>query len=193
MKRKAGIVFIICMLSLFCSACQVQNVTHGMNEGEHYDAVVSVKGNETEKSDSKQEELIRLKSEFDAITALLGKVDEEAAAMLGGGCENRTEDGYLVGRSYQTMLFDRECFVVTSYGEAETVEMIFAGLSGDDISGYKEKLDLLLGSKAVALSADETQQGLEEDENGWLWNVGKYAVTLYESEEAVSLDIVLNE
>lgn len=193
MKRKAGIVFIICMLSLFCSACQVQNVTHGMNEGEHYDAVVSVKGNETEKSDSKQEELIRLKSEFDAITALLGKVDEEAAAMLGGGSENRTEDGYLVGRSYQTMLFDRECFVVTSYGEAETVEMIFAGLSGDDISGYKEKLDLLLGSKAVALSADETQQGLEEDENGWLWNVGKYAVTLYESEEAVSLDIVLNE
>ncbi|MBQ7841194.1 MAG: hypothetical protein IJ390_12045 [Lachnospiraceae bacterium] len=193
MKRKAGIVFIICMLSLFCSACQVQNVTHGMNEGEHYDAVVSVKGNETEKSDSKQEELIRLKSEFDAITALLGKVDEEAAAMLGGGSETRTEDGYLVGRSYQTMLFDRECFVVTSYGEAETVEMIFAGLSGDDISGYKEKLDLLLGSKAVALSADETQQGLEEDENGWLWNVGKYAVTLYESEEAVSLDIVLNE
>ena len=121
------ILFLVLTAALL-GGCTPRNVTKGMAEGEAYDAVISVKGKQEEgapeaealdsdkvaseaetldpdKADSEAETLDPDKTASDsgellALAGLLGKTDDEAAEVFGGGEENRTEDGKQAGRSF---------------------------------------------------------------------------------------------
>lgn len=174
--KKLAMICMACAMAFCLAACGVHNVSRGQAEGEAYDAVISVKGR-----DESSKEL--LMDELSGLTELVGKDDETAAGLLGGGEENRTEDGaVLVGRNYRTELFGQECSVYTSYDEAALVSMVVAELPGQDAEGYSAMLTALFGEAAV----------FEDEETGEVsryWENGGYRFTLYEFEDAVSLDV----
>lgn len=176
-KKYAG-VCLACAVAFMLGGCTARNVTRGMEEGEHYDAVISVKGN-----GSAAEASENLYEQLKALSLLVGKTDEEACQMLGGGEENRTADGaVLVGRNYQAALFDQTCNVYTSYDEAGMVSLVIAELNGQETEKYERQLEALFG-EAVA-SEDESAE-----EKSRHWDDGGYRYTLNELEDAVSLDV----
>lgn len=206
--KKIAMICMACATAFCLAACGVHNVSAGQAEGEAYDAVISVKGREEAPQDGagtgKAEEVFSenagtgsglsfdagdeaakelLKNELSGLTKLVGKDDETAAGLLGGGRENWTEDGaVLVGRNYRTELFGRECSVYTSYDEAALVSVVVAELPGQDAEGYSAMLTALFGEAAV----------FEDEETGEVsryWESGGYRFTLYEFEDAVSLDV----
>lgn len=73
----------------FLNACSVHNVTKGMEDGERYDAVISVKGDAAKQESALAQQLKELRN-------MPGKTDEEAAVLYGGGAENRTADQRLL-------------------------------------------------------------------------------------------------
>lgn len=179
-RKKYTGACIACALVLMLSGCTARNVTRGMGEGEHYDAVISVKGKGSAAAEAASESLF---GQLKALTELVGKTDEEACQMLGGGEENRTADGaLLVGRNYQTVLFEQTCNVYTSYDEAGMVSLVVAELNGQEAETYGRQLEALFGEARA--SEDE-----ELEEKSWQWDDGGYRYTLNELEDAVSLDV----
>ena len=208
MKMKRAWIFALtCVMLLILNGCSAQNVTRGQADGEAYDAVVSVKGRK-EMSDSGENSrnaesleetaeekhtlsvgsgdktaLEELEEQLMGLTKLVGKEDEAAAGLLGGGAENRTEDGaVLVGRIYQTMLFGQKCSVYTGYDEADLVSVVVAELPGSDAAEYEAMFTALFGSASIA---EEEESG----ERSRYWENGGYRFTLYESDGALSLDV----
>lgn len=210
-NRKIKMVCLLCVLAVVLGGCSVRNVSRGQAEGEAYDAVISVKGRDeaaagsgsagggaeenAEVSDDVTEQkasdvtleddagLELLLEQMTALTELVGKDDETAAELLGGGEENRTADGaLLIGRSYRIELFGQECSVYTSYDEAGLVSVVVAELPGQDVESCKESLTELFGD--AVLSEDE-----EAEEKSWYWESGGYRFTLYEFDDALSLDV----
>lgn len=174
--RKTVIFCLIYLILSGLTGCTVKNVSRGQAEGEVYDAVISVKGNGTDV-------MKQLHGQLTSLTELVGKDDETAAGLLGGGEENRTEDGaVLVGRNYRTELFGQECSVYTSYDEAALVSMVVAELPGEDAADYEKQLSNLFGEATISEDA-------ETEEKSWYWENGGYRFTLYESDGAVSLDV----
>lgn len=203
--KRLSFFCLTCALVFCLSACSVHNVSRGQAEGEAYDAVISVKGkdeaaksgNEAEQDtavadttageekalpvDAEEEAAMeRLSQQLKALTELVGKEDDEASGLLGGGVENRTEDGtVLVGRNYRTELFGQESSVYTSYDEAGLVSMVVAELSGQ-AQEYEKLLTALYGEAAFLE---------EEEEQSWCWENSGYRFTLYEFEDGVCLDV----
>lgn len=174
-------------LLLFTGGCSVRNVTPGMGVGEAYDAVISVKGKDAPADASgayEEEETIRDTKDLESLRALLGKTDEEAAGLLGGGEENRTADGsLLIGRNYTAAFFGEECRIYTSYDENGAVFMALVQLPGEDAQKWQARLDAVTGKQAAF---SET----EEEGKRFQWQYEGCLVTLYEAEGAVSLDIM---
>lgn len=206
-KKYTGVCFA-CALALLLGGCSVRNVTRGMEEGEHYDAVISVKGNggadtagnadgsaASAEADSGREDgadegaasaeagAQRLYEQLRELSLLVGRTDEEAGQMLGGGEENRTADGtVLVGRNYQAALFDRTCSIYTSYDEAGMVSLVVAQLPGQNAEEYERQLEALFGEGRVLEDESMGEKSQQWDDSG-------YRYTLNESEDAVSLDV----
>lgn len=178
------------MIMFSLNACTVRNVTRGMEEGEHYDAVVSVKGKDNVSQTTgaaAQQGLQKDREQLAALMVLLGKTEEEAVSLMGEGTENRTADGsYLIGRNYKIGLFEEECNAYSSYDEDGKVGMVFVELPGTDIQEYEKQLEALFGIKG---SKEETDTETE----GWQWNVQGCVLHLYEADGAISLDLVLEE
>lgn len=192
MKHTHFLLAVLLTALLFAAGCRSRNVTQGMAEGESYDAVISVNaGKETAPEPSAETQEGGTKTPaaseggLSGLIALMGKTDEEASQMLGQGEENRTQDGnYLVGRIYQTTLFDRACSVYTSYGEDGTVELAVAQFSPEDASACRQGMEQLLGSGS-AFAAEE----LPEEGEGFFWIVENLTISLFISADSVNLDI----
>lgn len=193
--KKQKIIWIALAVLIFLNACGVRNVTRGMEEGEHYDAVISVKGNSAAPADEEAEtapadlgsqstgEPSEEKKQLEQLQAMLGREDEEAAGMLGGGEENRTADGsILVGRSYETELFGKAAHLYTSYDENGYVGMIFLEIAEGDAGQFLEILKEITGM--------EPEVPKDEEETGWRWQLQGCVLTLYEIEGMVSMDLV---
>ncbi len=191
MKRKLQKVMAAFLaagaLLLFTGGCSVRNVTPGMAEGEKYDAVISVKGKDAEPDAAgtlAEESADRDREDLAGLRMLLGKTDEEAAGLLGGGTENRTADGsLLVGRNYSAKFFGEECSIYTSYDEKGAVFMALVQLPGGLGQEWKARLEAVTGKQAVS---EET----EEEGQSFQWSYEGCLVTLYAAEGAVSLDIM---
>lgn len=175
-NRKIWMVCLLCVLAVMLGGCSVRNVSRGQAEGEAYDAVISVKGRDEAGTELLLEQLT-------ALTELVGKDDGIAAGLLDGGEENRTADGtILIGRSYRIELFGQECSVYTSYDEAGLVSVVVAELPGLDAESCKESITALFGD---AVPSDDA----ESEEKSWYWENGGYRFTLYEFDDALSLDV----
>lgn len=194
--KKITIGCLICALLLVLNACSVRNVTRGMEDGEHYDAVISVKG--AGKTDAADEGAEQLETETDRgsgqdlsetarqlkeLREMLGKTDEEAAALFGGGEENWTADkSILVGRNYEAGLFETEACIYTSYDENQTVGMIFVEMPDGDAGQLLKQIETALGQAPEEENAD--------GEKSWQWQMEDCVITLYEIEGTVSMDLV---
>lgn len=186
MKKQifSGIALAV-MFSL--SACSVRHVTSGMGEGEHYDAVISVKGNSAAQANPQGvEDAGQIPGEaqqLEQLLSLLSKEDKEAAVMFGGGRENRTADGsVLIGRSYETEIFGNAAHLYTSYDEGGRVGMIFLEIPDGDAAYFLETLSEITGTKPEVLE--------ETEGSGWQWQLKDCTLTLYEIEGVVSMDLV---
>lgn len=194
MKKQCFLgIALMTMLSL--NACSVRNVTRGMSEGEHYDAVITVKGNSAAPADKQTAEVSEQIVDLDAgsgnepaqqleqLRSLLLKSDEEAAGMFGGGEENRTADGrILVGRNYETQLFGTDAQLYTSYDENQKVGMVFAEFPDGDARQFRKLLTEIAGM--------EPEVPEEAEGAGWRWNFEDCTVTLYEIYGTLSMDLV---
>ncbi len=178
----------IFLAAVMLGGCTPRNVTKGMEQGEAYDAVISVKGKQektqemlSDRVDSDSEQLLEL-------AGLLGKTDEEAAGLLGGGTENRTEGGeLLVGRDYETEFFGKSCSVHTSYDDAGTVWLALAEPQDADADEVRERIEAVTGNKP--------KETLEEDDADFdktlEWNWEGIGISLYESEGGISISLSL--
>lgn len=176
-KTRVFMLALLCLTALGAGGCRARNVTSGMAEGEAYDAVITVHG----RTEAAREEEAGLGD----LIALLGKTDEEAAGLLGGGEENRTADeSHLVGRIYRTALFGTACSVYTSYGENGAVEMAVIRFETDDAQGCKQEMERLLGD-GTPMPEEEMPEGGQ----GWRWSVEGIGLTLCGAGDSVSLDI----
>ena len=89
----------IFLAAVVLGGCTPRNVTKGMEQGEAYDAVISVKGKQEKTQEMLSDRVASDSKQLLELAGLLGRTDEEVAGLLGGGTENRTEDGeLLVGR-----------------------------------------------------------------------------------------------
>ena len=226
------ILFLVLTAALL-GGCTPRNVTKGMAEGEAYDAVISVKGKQEEgapeaealdsdkvaseaeildpdKADSEAETLDPDKTASDsgellALAGLLGKTDDEAAEVFGGGEENRTEDGKaLVGRSYETTLFGKACSVHTSYDDNGLVWLVLAEPRELAAQELRERICAVTGSRPEEALEKMPEETLEEtlEETGESgtdsgktsdWNWGGIGISLYEADGGVSLSLSLAE
>ena len=181
MIKKAGLLLALCLSLSLCSACQVRNVTKGMEEGEHYDAVIRVKSPDEEADSMSREDQETLQTLYE----MPGMTDEEAAGLLGGGEENRTEDGgQLIGRNYTVNLFGESCPFYTSYGQEQQVELAYAILPEGNLETYGALLVQVYGQAEIAV--DEEDSPLE-----YLWQKDGKLVCLYQ-DESIILDYSLD-
>lgn len=200
MRRKSMTILLAAVLALSISGCKAQNVTRGMGENQAYDAVITVKGNhrdEQEETLAEKESQTALEETAESregrqlleLAALLGKTDEEAAPLLGGGKENTTADGsYLVGRNYRTELLGEQRNVYSSYGEDGTVFMVLAELENLEASDCVELLNTVTGvtPKEEQAQAEETSA---EEEQSFCWEWKDYQLQLFVSGGLITLDI----
>lgn len=174
--KKITVLCLACVLLLFLSACSVHNVTKGMEDGERYDAVISVKGDAAKQESALAQQLKELRD-------MLGKTDEEAIALYGGGAENWTADqSLLVGRNYEVRLFETDVCIYTSYDEDGTVGMIFVEMQDGSAEQLFREMEAALGQAQTAES--------DEEEKSWQWQLEDCVITLYEIEGTVSIDLV---
>lgn len=184
MRKKFAVLCLTGAVLFSGSACSAYNVTAGMGDGEHYDAVISVKGREEVTAEETMVQTAeRDRAQLEVLLELFGKTDEQAAKLLNGGTENRTaDDSWLVGRIYTAQLFEEACSVYTSYDEKGEVFLVLAQLTGKE-ERYLTGMETVTGA----------QGKLREDEEGdrrWQWEYGDYLITLYDTKGHLSLDIV---
>lgn len=178
----------IFLAAVLLGGCTPRNVTKGMEQGEAYDAVISVKGKQEKTQEMLSDRVASDSEQLLELAGLLGKTDEEAAGLLGGGAENRTEDGeLLVGRDYETELFGKSCSVHMSYDDAGTVWLVLAEPQEADADELRERLE--------AVTGNEPEETLEEDDADFGktldWNWGGIGISLYESEGGISISLSL--
>lgn len=196
MKKKTVILAVLLFILMCCSACQIRNVTRGMEEGEHYDAVISIKKQDDSEScaeDSGQEDGLNWGYELgqedmavlQTMYSMPGMTDAEASGLLGGGKENCTADqSYLIGRNYQVSLFGESCAFYTSYGSKDTVELAYVILPDGVISRYGELLEQIYGKAEVSLN--DAGEPVE-----WIWQKEGKMIWLYQ-DESIILDYSLD-
>lgn len=196
-RKKTGALLALVLVLACCSACQVRNVTKGMDEGEHYDAVISVKKQDSAAADQNsaagddavaamagQALSAEDRSVLESILSMPGMTDAECAGVFDGGTENRTADGdYLIGRDYTVSLFGEDCALYISYGQAEAVDLAYVILPEGDVEAYAEKLSLLFGEA-------ESYVGEDGEAAEWTWIKDGRMICLYQ-DESVILDFGL--
>ena len=178
----------IFLAAVVLGGCTPRNVTKGMEQGEAYDAVISVKGKQEKTQEMLSDRVASDSKQLLELAGLLGRTDEEVAGLLGGGTENRTEDGeLLVGRDYETEFFGKSCSVHTSYDDAGTVWLALAEPQDADADEVRERIEAVTGNKP--------KETLEEDDADFSktleWNWEGIGISLYESEGGISISLSL--
>ena len=185
MRRKIIAVFIVTLLALCCCGCQMRNVTSGMEEGQYYDAVISIKVPEEESDEKNQDQSVEILAKnsvtkadveiIQTISRMPTMTDAEASKLLGGGSKNMTADGkLLIGRNYTVELFGESCELYTSYGNDMLVELAYLLLPGEDIEIYEDILTALYGEADIDPESQTSS-----------WKLGAAQMMLYQDESIV--------
>lgn len=188
LAKRAGLGMVcIGLTAAVLGGCTPRNVTKGMEQGEAYDAVISVKGKQEETADAALDRISSDSAQLLELAALLGKTDEEAAGLLGGGTENRTADGeLLVGRTYETELFGKSCSAHASYDDAGTVWLVLAEPQEADAEELQERITAVTGRKPEETREDDADAGKTLE-----WNWEGIGIALYEADGGVSISLSL--
>ena len=113
--------------------------------------------------------------------ALLGMLDEETAALLGGGEENWTEDkSFYIGRHYEVEMGGTVYQVHTSCDDAKTVNSVSVWLSDGERSVPQEEVDqwvqILNEFTGTEPVYDDTSS--EVGSKNWKWMADGNIITL---------------
>lgn len=118
------------------------------------------------------------------LSELLGLTDEDSESLFGGGTENRSGDNtILIGRDYQTQLFDRPAAIHTMYDENDTIYVVQAEIEGMSILDCQEEI-----SKATETQMLEVDKGESGQQNGQ-WSYDGKQVNLYQTEGTLFIEL----
>jgi hypothetical protein len=181
--RKSSILLIVscALLITGCTAKDVQ-VEDNNQEKDSKDTPISIEEPSNTEELSNTEEPSALKE----CIALLGKTDEEVMVAFGGGEENKTNDGYLIGRKYLTQLFNEEVTLYTSYRQDGVVNVVSTELTE---KSFDEYIQLLENSFGKAFESSDVPSEGGSIHTQWLID-GKF-ITLYNSYGMINLEFVM--
>lgn len=167
MKRINILLSILCLILVTgCGANQVQPEENTSVEGNNETVVI-----DTPTTEETQESNATL----DDFISLLGKTDEEAKTAFGGGEENRTESGYLLGRIYSVKLFDEETSLYTSYRDDDILNSMNAELKAKKVEEYHELLNTFIG-EPIEINDTPSEGGSTNS----VWKINDYLITVYQ-------------
>lgn len=118
--------------------------------------------------------------------SLIGRDDESAALLLGGGKESIVADGVTpIGRTYTVQLFGEKTEIGTLYDENGRVSIITVELKDPDASVYSDKLKELYGEPT------EMNDKMSEGGATWeAWDIEEIQLRLYQQYELSTIEIV---
>lgn len=184
MKKKICIGIGIGFLTFLCACSNTVSVPESQNS-------------ETGNIETDKEEMGNTKAEtaetetaaddtavvIESILDMLGKTDEQAADMLGGGELNQTDDGILIGRLYEVELFGEQLQAGTLYDENGEISVVTMQLNEPDAEAYRMQLTDILGEPEKT----DTQES-ESGSTATVWKEEKGSILLYQSYGLVSLE-----
>lgn len=194
MKKKICIVMMVSCMILTATACgrkdSVQDVPESTMES-------TIQANPTESMVSESqtaagtaaaEASMNDKKEvsLDDLSKMLGKTDEEAKDLLGGGTENKAIDNaLLIGRDYESALFGKNAVIHTMYDDNGKIDMVQAELADFDISDCQKAL-----SEATGTTMEEIDNG-ESGQSRGQWSNDGQLIRLYQVENTSTITIEL--
>ena len=127
----------------------------------------------------------QLKGVLAECMALMDKDDAETMTLLGGGRENRTEDGqFLLGRVYEVNVFGEPTQVFTVYDDDGSVCCVTMRLKSSDVTMYQNQLRALYGDP-VEGSEKPTEKGVTWSD----WQIDQVRMILFEKGDCVVLEM----
>lgn len=129
MKKKLLLVAITSLILVFVAGCDSDtSATQAQT-----DSAETIVDNTTAEADAslKKSSVATdvTKENLEECLSIMGKDDESAASLLGGGKENIAADGAtLIGRTYTVRLFGEEAAVATMYDENGCVSIYYCGI-----------------------------------------------------------------
>lgn len=194
MKKKICIAMMVSCMILTATACgrkdSVQDVPESTMESTiqanptesmvtESQTAAGTAAAETSMNDKKEASL-------DDLSQMLGKTDEEAKDLLGGGTENKAIDNaLLIGRDYESALFGKNAVIHTMYDDNGKIDMVQAELADFDISDCQ---------KALSQATDTTMEEIDNGESGQSrgqWSYDGKLIRLYQVENTSTITIEL--
>lgn len=185
MKKKLLLVAITSLILVFVAGCDSDtSATQAQT-----DSAETIVDNTTAEADAslKKSSVATdvTKENLEECLSIMGKDDESAASLLGGGKENIAADGAtLIGRTYTVRLFGEEAEVATMYDENGCVSIITVELKNPDASVYSEKLKELYG-EPTEINDIQSEGGATWES----WNIEELQIRLYQQYELSTLEI----
>lgn len=186
------ISILLCVMGLNMGCSRVREDTRQELENQKENQKENQEKNQEENQEKSKEENQGEENEesdpFFAIINRIGSTDAYVVHELGEGRIHRhlsTEQ--MTGRSYQLNIFENEepVDVYFGYDEDMRVNSIEITLFGEDIEGYREQLEVLLGGDYDSMESGEVQEGYE-----WLRN--NILIELSEQEDSLVIAIQKN-
>lgn len=136
----------------------------------------------TAEGDSESEQLEAVLTEC---MTLVDKQDAEVMGLLGGGRENRTEDGrFLRGRIYEVNVFGENTEVFTVYDDEGYVCCVTMRLKSSDVTQYEQQLRAVFGEPLTAAEPTAEKGVIWTD-----WQLKDIRMTLFEKGDSVVLEL----
>lgn len=179
MKRVNILLSILCLVLVTgCTTNQVQPEENASVESNKETVVI-----DTPTTDEAQDTT----STLDEFISLLGKTDEEVKTAFGGGEENKTDSGYLIGRIYSVKMFDEETTLYTSYRDDGILNSMNAVLSAKKVEDYRDLLNTFIGEP---IEVNDTPS--EGGSTNRVWQINDYLITIYHDyDETVTINFLL--
>lgn len=197
MRKKLYAIFMITGMTLAMTACGQKS--QGTNESPsateqvvttvaENDQEITQGGDDTEKETKEETKEEKDEKEegatWDQLSGMLGMSDQESESLFGGGIKNQTEDQtILIGRNYQTSLFDYPAEIHTMYDENQTIYLVQAELDGMSVSDCQAEITNAVGVQMLPVDKGESGQ------HSGQWSYDGKQVNLYHTEGTLFIEL----
>lgn len=114
---------------------------------------------------------------------LLNKTQKESKVLLGEGKDNSTNEGVLLGKAYESKLYDKDAAIHTMYDEKGIINMIQV-----EFSSWKADECAKVISGETGVSMTKTDKG-ESGQNYGQWKYDKKIINMFQYNDTVILEI----
>lgn len=156
-------------------------------------ATVVAEPEPTETTETAETEPALPEADFGALQTLLGSEDEQAAATLGGGEENWTEDkSTFIGRIYRVSLLGQPVNVYTSYNDENKVASVSAWITDGSRTVAEEEVQTWIDRVTDYAGNDPVDNGTspESGSRSWKWKKDDVFITLHWLGDIVTIELL---